>query len=89
MTIKWRRFWVGVAIGAPIGFLCGCSAQGTLNANNVKPATDLVVDRHNAMLNGTLDPASVSDADKAKYIQTANLLKEVVDKAAQPDEVVQ
>lgn len=89
MTTKWKRFWLGVAMGLPIGFMVGCAGQGTLNANNVKPATDLVVDRHNAMLNGTLDPSTVSEADKAKYIQTANLLKEVVDSAARPDEVVQ
>jgi len=86
MTIKWRRFWLGVAIGAPIGFLCGCSAQGTLNANNIKPAVDLVVERHNAYVNAD---ASLSDADKQKFKATANLLSEVVHNAAQPDEVVQ
>ena len=86
-----EKLWLCIFVGAAslISLVCvaGCSAQGTLNANNIKPAVDLVVDRHNKMLDGSLDPASISDADKKKFADTASLLKQVVDSAAQPDEV--
>lgn len=86
MTNKWKRFWMGVAIGAPIGFMLGCSSQGTLNANSIKPATGLVVDRYIGYVEN--DP-TLSDAEKLKRKQTGLLLKDVVFDAAAPDEVVQ
>jgi len=49
-------------------------------------AVDLVVERHNANVSAD---ASLSESDKQKFKATAELLKEVVDNAAQPDEVMQ
>ena len=66
--------------------LSGCSAQGLVSANNIKPAVDVVTAEHIAYVQAD---ASLSDAEKAKQTRTSQLLKEVVDDAASVDEVLQ
>jgi hypothetical protein len=66
--------------------LSGCSAQGLVSASNIKPAVDVVTEEHAAYVAAD---ESLSDVEKAKRIRTGQMLKEVVDNAAQPDEVVQ
>jgi hypothetical protein len=64
----------------------GCSAQGLVSANNIKPAVRVITDEHKAYV--LADP-TLSDAEKAKRIRTNELLWEVVDDAASADEVLQ
>jgi len=65
--------------------LGGCSAQGIVSANNIKPAVDVVTAEHIAYVQAD---ATLSDAEKAKRVRTSELLKKVVDDAASADEVV-
>jgi hypothetical protein len=71
---------------AGLTFLGGCSAQGLISAGNIKPAVDVLTEEHAGYVQAD---ASLSDTEKAKRIRTGQMLKEVVDNAAQPDEVVQ
>lgn len=66
--------------------LGGCSAQGLVSANNIKPAVDVVTAEHIAYVQAD---ATLSDTEKAKRTRTSQLLKEVVDDAASADEVAQ
>lgn len=40
-----------------------------------------VSERHDAMLNGTLDPKTISPEDKATFLRSTQLLNAVVDEA--------
>ena len=71
---------------AGLVLLGGCSAQGLVSANNIKPAVDVVTAEHIAYVQAD---ASLSDTEKAKRTRTSQLLKEVVDDAASVDEVLQ
>lgn len=62
--------------------LGGCSAQGLVSANNIKPAVRVITDEYKAYV--LADP-TLSDAEKATRIRTGDLLWNVVDDAASPD----
>lgn len=58
----------------------GCS-KGTIRADAIDGLIRQVSDRHDALLNGTLDPKTISEADKATFLRSTYLLKEVVKEA--------
>lgn len=58
----------------------GCS-KGTVRADAIDGLVDKIAERHDAMLNGTLDPKSVSPEDKATYLRSTQILKEILKEA--------
>ena len=58
----------------------GCS-KGMIRADAIDGLVRQVTERHDAMLNGTLDPKTISEADKATFKRSTFLLNEVVREA--------
>jgi len=60
--------------------LSGC-CKGHISADAIDGLVRKVSDRHDAMLNGTLDPKSVSPEDKATYLRSTELLRQALREA--------
>jgi len=61
--------------------LAGCGDKGYIRAEAIDGLVDKVSERHDAMLNGTLDPKSVSPEDKATYLRSTQILREAINAA--------
>lgn len=59
-----------------------CVAPEFVRAPAIKPSVDLVSIRHDQMLRGELNPASVSSDDKDAWLRTSEMLRATVDEAA-------
>lgn len=72
-----------VSIIIVLGLICtSCiGPAGMVRADAVKPGVDAVTQRHDAMLRGELDPASISEDDKRTFLRTSDLLRKTVDEA--------
>jgi hypothetical protein len=58
----------------------GCS-KGMIRADAIDGLVNKVCDRHDALLTGAADPASISDEDKATYLRSTRLLRELLKEA--------
>lgn len=71
-----------VAIFIPLS-IGGCS-KGMIRADAVSPLTEDVTIRHDKLLRGELKPESISDADKATYLRSSELLRKTIKEARAP-----
>lgn len=55
--------------------------SNSIDAAAIAEPVHLVTQRHDQMLDGTLDPSTISDDDKATFKRTSRLLNAVVDEA--------
>lgn len=71
-----------IAVLLALLFLPACAGQATsLNVSNVGGLIDDLCNRHDEMLNGTLDPKTISVEDKASYLRSSNILRQTVQQA--------
>lgn len=56
--------------------------EGMVRASEIKPAVDILSQRHDALLRGELDPSSLSDVQRDIALRTSEMLRDVVDSAA-------
>jgi|GEM_PF-1076351 len=61
-------------------FMTGCN-KGMIKADAVGPLTTDVCDRHDKLVTGQLDPKTLSEADKATYLRSSQLLRKVLSEA--------
>lgn len=54
--------------------LPSCQSAGAIQASNIEQTLRPVLQRHEAMLNGTLDPTSISADDKISFRRSGYLL---------------
>ena len=66
----------------PLGLLGGCHT-GEIRADAIHGSVQIICDRHDAMIDGKLDPKTISEADKATYKRSTELLRKVVNEARQ------
>ena len=65
-----------------VGLVAGCGGgAGYIRAEAIAPAVELVTVRHDKMLRGEIDPAKLSEEDKATYLRSSELLRSVVAEA--------
>lgn len=78
------------AVFCTVLWLQGCvGPEGMVDAAAVKPAVDLVTERHDAMIRGDLDPSTLGgqspeevEALRRAALRTSDLLRSVIDTAA-------
>jgi hypothetical protein len=61
--------------------LTSCQSQGMIQASNVADTLRPVLDRHEAMLTGQLDPATISAEDKISFRRSGYLLRVALETA--------
>jgi len=62
--------------------VAGCNCPPTaVDVGQLGPLVDVVADRHDAMLAGSLDPATISEADRATFFRSTEILRSVVNQA--------
>lgn len=61
--------------------MTSCQSQGMIQASNVADTLRPVLDRHEAMLTGQLDPASISAEDKITFRRSGYLLRVALETA--------
>lgn len=54
--------------------LTSCQSTGMIDASNIAPTLRPVLERHEAVLSGQLDPATISAEDKITYRRSSYLL---------------
>ena len=77
--MKLRKLSAVALVTLTLSF-ASCAATA-VDVNRIGPLIEDVVDRHDAMVNGTLDPATISDADKATFLRSTALLRAIVNQA--------
>lgn len=70
-----------IPVAVLAAFLCTSCATHTLDAGKVAPLIRKVTERHDQMLNGTLDPATIDPMDKQSYLRSSSLLNRLLDEA--------
>jgi hypothetical protein len=58
----------------------GCS-KGMIHVDAIADLTTDVCDRHDKLIQGTLDPKAMSEADKATFLRSSALLRKVLQEA--------
>lgn len=58
----------------------GCT-KGTIHADAIDGLVEKISERHDAMLDGTLDPKTISEADKATFKRSTALIREIIQAA--------
>lgn len=77
--MKLRKMrWPALLLGLMLLPAC---AGTMIDVSRVGPLIDNVADRHDAMVNGTLDPATITPEDKATFLRSTELLRAVVNQA--------
>jgi hypothetical protein len=61
--------------------LTSCQTSGMIQASNVEQTLVPVLDRHEALLTGQLDPATISAEDKISFRRSGYLLRVALDQA--------
>ena len=61
--------------------LTSCQSQGMIQASNIEQTLRPILDRHEAMLTGQLDPASVPADDKITFRRSGYLLRVALETA--------
>jgi hypothetical protein len=61
--------------------LTSCQTQGMIQASNVADTLRPVLDRHEAILSGQLDPATISPEDKITFRRSGYLLRVALETA--------
>lgn len=61
--------------------LTSCQSQGMIQASNVAETLRPVLDRHEAILTGQLDPAAISAEDKITFRRSGYLLRVALETA--------
>lgn len=69
-----------VFVLVPLSVLGGC-CTGTIKASEVDPLWGDVCNRHDKLVKGELDPKSISEADKATYLRSTQILRQILSEA--------
>lgn len=64
-------------------FVPACGTAGMVQASNIEEILRPVLDRHEQLLTGQLNPATISAEDKITYRRSGYLLMRVLDEATQ------
>tara|TARA_R100001086_G_scaffold87122_4_gene42593 strand:+ start:5054 stop:5314 length:261 start_codon:yes stop_codon:yes gene_type:complete len=71
-----------LAVLAVATLVTSCTGpKGCIQVENAGPLIRKVTERHDQMLNGELDPSTISEADKASYLRSSEILNGIVDAA--------
>lgn len=82
-----KKSRIALAVGALL-LIGGCSSQQTIQAPAIDDLIHATTMRHDAMIQGTLDPKNMTPEDKAIYLRSSSALRAVVDTAMGREGVV-